>query len=322
MDARYEPSEGEAPRFSVVIPTYDRPELVARAVASVLAQDYGDFELLVVDDASLRDPAEALSRFADPRIRLIRRDRNGGAAAALNTGIDQARGELIAILGDDDEFFPTFLSATDRAFAAAPPEVGFSWSGVRVVEDTSEGERLVEEGVWRPEFRDREAALRGFLMSRRIGSNCGVTVRRRCFEEAGGFDETLRRAEDTDFFLRLVRRYDFVVIPTTEVKVHHHAGPRLTTYDGEFARSYGRILESHSDVLCSDGAAWSALYYKAGWLHYHGGDRARARSFLLRALRRRPWNVKAWAALALFELVGSRGKSLHRRLSKWKMRRA
>lgn len=306
------------PAFSVVVPTYDRPELVARAVASVLAQDFADFELLVVDDASPRDPAPSLARFDDSRLRLIRRPVNGGAAAALNTGISEAKGRLVSFLGDDDQLYPTFLGVTHEVFEQAPPSVGFTWTGVRVVEDTPEGKRLVEEGAWTPDFRDRAEAYRGFLLERRIGSNCGVTVRADALREIGGFDETMRRAEDTDFFLRLVRRHDFVAIPSTQVKVHHHAGPRLTTYDREFARSYERILETNADALAEDAGTWAALHYKLGWLHYHGGDRERGRRFLLRALRRRPWHLKSWAALALFGLFGERAKALHRRLSTWR----
>ena len=98
------PKAADNPRVSVVITTYNRASLLPRAVYSVLAQTYEDYELVIVDDCSTDDTPEVVRTFADSRIRAIRHADNMGQSAAVNTGIRLARGEYIAFLDDDDEW--------------------------------------------------------------------------------------------------------------------------------------------------------------------------------------------------------------------------
>ena len=112
------------PRVSVVIPTYNRAGLLPRAVASVLAQTWTEFELLIVDDHSTDGTPAAIARFADGRIRSFRHPRNSGQSKALNTGIGHARGDYLAFLDDDDEWLPGKLAAQVAVLDAAPSGVG------------------------------------------------------------------------------------------------------------------------------------------------------------------------------------------------------
>ncbi len=106
---------------SVIIPTYNRAALVAEAVASVLAQTWRDFEVLVVDDGSTDGTIEALAPYAS-RLRLLRRESRGGVSAARNTGIKAARGEWLAFLDSDDLWLPEKLSR-QMAYLAAHPDL-------------------------------------------------------------------------------------------------------------------------------------------------------------------------------------------------------
>ncbi len=309
------------PAISVVIPTYNRAHLLPRAIQSVLSQGFAEFELIVVDDNSTDDTPQVIETFSDPRLIYMRQARNGGAAAARNMGIRRARGQYVAFLDDDDEYLPPFLAETHRAFSLAPPSVGLSWCGIRSVEMTPTGEKNRGERLWQPAYASREQAYLAFLHSRRIGTNCGVTVRRACFETVGLFDEALPKAEDTDFLTRLVRQFDFVVIPRMLVKVHRHTGPKLTVYDHHMAAAYEHILQKNLPTLQGHPSLWAALHYKTGWLYYHAGNKARGRHFMRQALARRPFRLKAWLALLMFELFGSQAPRLHRRLSGLKMAR-
>jgi glycosyltransferase involved in cell wall biosynthesis len=301
--------------FSVVIPTYNRANLLPRAIQSVCTQTFGSFELIVVDDHSSDHTPEVVETFDDPRIVYLRQEENKGVAAARNAGIHLSRGKYIAFLDDDDEYLPTFLEQVETAFAAALPEVGFGWCGVLMVRDVQDGQEVVSETLWRPSFSTREEAYLHFLGSRRIGTNCGLTVRSSCFDSVGLFDESLRKAEDTDLLIRMAREFEFLVVPATLVKVHVHAGSRLTTYDRQMAEAYERILEKHKKTLLAHPSLRAKLQYKTGWLSYHAGNKIRGRRLLLAAIRARPWHMENWLALILFEMAQSQGPRLHRAMS-------
>ena len=102
---------------SVVIPTLDRPKLLLRAIESVLRQTYREIELIVVADRPDPDTVSAVRSMEDPRLRLILNPRPSTAAGARNIGADQATGEWIAFLDDDDEWLPNKLER-QLAFAA------------------------------------------------------------------------------------------------------------------------------------------------------------------------------------------------------------
>lgn len=111
-----------APAVSVVIPAYNAGRWLAETIGSVLGQSLGDFELIVVDDASTDDTAAVAAGIGDPRLRLIRQPRNMGVSAARNAGIEAAQGEFIAFLDADDIALPQRLEK-QVAFLRAHPEV-------------------------------------------------------------------------------------------------------------------------------------------------------------------------------------------------------
>ncbi|HEX5068200.1 MAG TPA: glycosyltransferase, partial [Myxococcota bacterium] len=106
----------ESPLLSVIVPTRDRPALLAEALASLQAQSVADFECIVVDDAGTQPAALP----DDARFRLVRRALAGGAALARNTGIEHARGRYVAFLDDDDAYVPERLTLGLEALRRAP----------------------------------------------------------------------------------------------------------------------------------------------------------------------------------------------------------
>ena len=304
-----------SPRFTVLIPTYRRAQVLERAIASVLAQSYGDFELVVVDDASPDTTREVVMRIEDPRVRYVRQETNRGVSAARNRGVAEARARIVALLDDDDEYLPTFLEKTDRVFLE-DPSIGFTWAGVRWIRDSEDGpSRVIREGLWLPSFANREAAYLGFLANRQIGTNCGLCFRREAFDRAGGFDESLSSAEDTDFLVRLAREADYRVVREVLVQVHLHGGGSLRSDSADKARVYEALLEKHREVLEDHPRLKAQLVYKVAWLSYHAGSRRDGRRHLLSAIRQRPTFLKAWLCFVVFETLGSLAPEVHRRLS-------
>jgi len=112
------------PVFSVIIPVYNRAELLKRTVGSVLRQDLADFEVLVIDDGSTDDIKSIVDDFSDGRIRY-HRQANRGASAARNAGIDLARGEYVAFLDSDDVYLPHHLATMHALLLATPGAVAY-----------------------------------------------------------------------------------------------------------------------------------------------------------------------------------------------------
>jgi glycosyltransferase involved in cell wall biosynthesis len=103
---------------------YNRARFIGRALASCLGQDDGDFEIVVVDDASSDGSPEVVRDVGDPRIRLICHETNRGVSPSRNTGLEVARGEWCVFLDSDDELLPGALARIRRRAVAASREVG------------------------------------------------------------------------------------------------------------------------------------------------------------------------------------------------------
>ena len=192
------PFQDMMPLVSVIITTYNRTVMVREAVASVLAQTFGDFEIIVVDDGGTDGTPEALATFRDVRVR--RHPRRRGVSAARNTGIAAARGEWLAFLDSDDLWLPDKL-ARQMAYLAARPRLKLCQTD----------ETWVRRGVRvnKPAAHAKTGG-RIFLASlaRCLVSPSAVVLHRQLFQDHGGFDENLPAAEDYDLWLRLSWRYE------------------------------------------------------------------------------------------------------------------
>lgn len=199
-----------APAVSVILPTVSRVDFLARAIDSVLAQTYDDLEVVVVVDGPSPATASFVSGHPDPRVRLVQRERNGGVAAARNTGLAATRGRYVALLDDDDLWLPHKLER----------QVPLLEAGHDVVHSllyVGDGDGNVFEAPTRRGFRlFREVAAAGYpyvWLLRRSGYQIGTfVIRRECFEVVGGFDPSLPSIDDLDLVHRLRRRYELTLV--------------------------------------------------------------------------------------------------------------
>lgn len=220
MEGGMQPSVGEGPRVSVIMPCYNAEATVVCAIVSVQAQTLADWELIVVDDGSADDSAALVAAIGDPRIVLVRQA-NGGSAAARNRGLREARGELIAFLDADDTWHRTFLVRMAEALGRCPDAVlaYCGWQNLGL--PGGRGAPFVPPDY---DSRDRAETLLG---------GCrwpihGVLVRRPAIERSGGFDERLQAAVDYDLWLRVAHEGALVRVPEVLAYYHHHAGEQIT----------------------------------------------------------------------------------------------
>lgn len=181
------------PSVSVVIPTYNRWPMVREAVDSVLAQTFGDFELIVVDDGSADGTAQRLAGYS-PRLRVLRQPRRG-VAAARNVGVRDSAGAIVAFLDSDDLWQRRKLEA-QVAFMTARPEVRIC----QTEEIWIRGGRRIN-----PKTRHRKPSGDIFRPSLELClvSPSAVMMTRELFEQVGGFDEAFTVCEDYDLWLRI-----------------------------------------------------------------------------------------------------------------------
>ncbi len=197
----------DIPDITVVLATYDRVSCLPRAIASVLAQEGCSFEVIIVDDASQDGTGDYLATLSDPRIRIIRADRNGGPSAARNIGIRAARAEIVAFLDSDDAYLARRLAAPLSAFAADPELVCALSSSIRHDRDGRRETRIPQVRLSREAF---EWAMTCDLVPVETTS---ITLRRSAALAAGGFCERLRLAEDREFLIRLGRHGTAELLP-------------------------------------------------------------------------------------------------------------
>lgn len=190
------------PEVTVVITTYRRAALLKDAIRSVLAQTFSDFELVVVDDASLDDTEKVVRSFGDRRISYIRHETNKGDAAAKNTGIRSAKGKYIITLDDDDLMAPNALEALVDKIRGTGQDTGgaYGWSWW-----TYEHGKTLK--VLAP---TREASFQRIL-SEQLFTN--ILLKGEVFEKVGLYDESLKSNYDHDFYLRLSKAYKLEVFP-------------------------------------------------------------------------------------------------------------
>ncbi len=188
---------------SVVIPVYNGEDFLAEAVESVLRQTEDDFELIVVDDGSTDRTPEVCRAFGDS-LRYMRKD-NGGCASAFNHGIARSRGELVAVHNHDDLWLPRKLEVQMEVMRETGCDLVFTDAADFAGEPPGPGETRRR--------RSRRKARRrgsGDMLYELLGGNVIPAVtplfRRSCFDAAGGFDESLRNAEDYDLWLRMAAR--------------------------------------------------------------------------------------------------------------------
>jgi glycosyltransferase involved in cell wall biosynthesis len=184
-------------KVTVLIAVRDGLPWVREAIESVLAQTFPDFELLLVDDASSDGTPEAAEVYGDPRIRVLRNERNLGQVPSLNRGLREARGEYVARLDADDVCLPERLER-QVVVLDADDSVALVGTWLDVVDERG---RLW--GKLRGHVRDFPEFVFAILADRYPWGHPSLMFRRDVVLELGGYDETLAPSEDKDLYRRL-----------------------------------------------------------------------------------------------------------------------
>ena len=278
------------PKVSVIITTHNRADMLPRAVDSVLAQTFNDYEIIIVDDCSTDDTQDVIAKFDDPRVRSLRHEVNKRQAAAINTGIADARGECIAFLDDDDEWLPAKLERQTALLDSSPPNVGLVYGWLDEVNGST--------GRVTPSYRNTiEGDVFDNLLALEIPSPTStLLVRASVAREVNGFDPRLRRHIDNDFICRISQRYHLAALPEVVARNHiDHGRGRISGGNPESMSNAVGYLRTHIDrfarELDSRPKARAAVLRRLSSLEMALGNRRTALSALANAARLDPLGV-------------------------------
>lgn len=219
------------PAISIVIPSYNCEKYIAETINGVLAQTYGDFEVLVVDDGSTDCTRDIVSSFGPP-VRLITQV-NSGVCVARNRGVKEAKGEFICFLDHDDYWFPDKLALQIDAMRRHP-ECGVVYANFILWNQDAKGNFPASSSFDLANYPDGEDPEYSGWIYHQFLLDCWMLTstamfRREVFERCGTFDETLPYSEDWDLWLRISREYPFLKLrrPNTLYRQHSQQGNRV-----------------------------------------------------------------------------------------------
>jgi len=276
--------------ISVVLPTYNRAGTLARAVASVLQQDYRELELIVVDDGSTDATPVVLGAIDDPRLRALRLAQNSGPSAARNRGVEEARGAWVAFHDSDDEWLPGHLRRLLDAAQRLGPDYGLITCCTSCPEDDTFSYK-----VWPDRAAVSDAAD---LLLHSLPGTPTWLARRAELLRAGGFDTGLRNFEDWELALRL-SEFTRIGLVNEVLYLNHRTPGSLFANEAAYAQALGVVLARHRGKWARnprDLAMYQAIIGHKAFLF---GSRGEGRRWFCRAIATAPTAPRAWLSLGM-----------------------
>ncbi len=305
--------------ISVIIPLYNKAASVGRTLRAVLAQTYGDFEVVVVDDGSTDGGADVVRSVGDGRIHLVSQA-NAGVSAARNRGVREARGEFVAFLDADDEWFPDYLEAQHCLTQKYPQCAVFATSyAIRPA-----GGEDAPAVLRRLPFEGEDGVLTNYFEVAACSHpplwTSAVMVRRAAMDAIGGFPVGIRSGEDLLTWARLAVRYDIAycrrplaVFVNDAALFNDDQKTRSPEADDAVGRELASLCAAHPGV--SGLRAYVALWHKMrARIFLDKGARGAALGECVRAMRFRP-SLKVWVFFLLALLPSCLSHRIMHRLS-------
>lgn len=246
------------PLVSVIVPAYNRADVISRAINSVLAQTLQDFEIIVIDDGSIDQTADVVDRMPD--VRLIRHNSNLGAAVARNSGIQVARGEWIAFLDSDDLWMPEKLERQIQLLASVPESIKACVTSLVI--EYSNG------GIFEKRLRTASNWYRELMMRCNLSPGATLMVSRKAFDQVGYLDTALSRYEDWDWLLRYAHSgWPIVVLDQPLARVFRSSAPNSAT----MIQTTKYFVDKHTRDFMEEGWFYGRKAIAKRWLEvaYH-----------------------------------------------------
>ena len=268
--------------LSIIIPTYNRPDLLPRAVNSALAQTLENLEVIVVDDCS----SKLVNLPEHPRLRIIRLPENKGGSAARNIGTEAAKGQWINFLDDDDELLPHMAEVSLKALQQSSllKPVG-AISGIEVV--NHEG-KVIKTRIPPTLPRGSHYGLEEIEPNQSFLCKQTLIVEKEVLLSIGGFDESLPSRIHTDLFLRLNLVCSLLGIDRLGYRLYKHDGFQISSDPTRRQAGFDRIVEKHQKIFQAHKKMYANFIYEQVIKSYQMGQSKAGLKNLIRAIKVSP----------------------------------
>ena len=275
---------------SVIIPVYNRENMIGNAIESVLSQSHSNLELMVIDDGSTDNTKDILKSFDDDRIVLIETNHNG-AYVARNIGIENSRGEYLAFLDSDDVWLPGKLQK--QVVVAKNNHVDFVFTNGYILKESESGYRMyLAIKADSDRYRGKRYAE---LLRQDFIATSSVMLKRNIIDDVGYFIAENRGVLDYEMWLRIARKYeiDFMVEPLFLYKSHSNSlsGNRvarlhdlLYVYNLQEKWCTQNGLKNERKIV---RGSISRTFMKLGLFYYNTRKGSTARKYFVKALTSR-----------------------------------
>lgn len=203
--------------ISICIPVYNMQDCIVRAIESALAQQYDNFEVLVIDNRSTDETYARASAVKDDRLRIVQNDSNLGAYGNHNQCLTLARGEWIKFLHGDDELLPNCLAEFAKVLPSCPNDIALlACAAIRLDENDQEFGRTASAGRL---FIMKRATRQLTIQGNMIGTPTMTLIHKERFQKIGSFDRSMEPASDGDAWINLMKNYPSAIFPACLVKL-------------------------------------------------------------------------------------------------------
>jgi len=270
------------PKVSVIIPTKNRAHYLFSAIQSVLRQTFNDFEIIVVDAASIDNTREVVGKFDDKRIRYVRLEKDRGQSASRNIGIRCSRGEFIAFLDDDDLWTPSKLEKQLRIISKNP-KIGLVYTGSLLFEGN-----VKALGYQVPSIKGN--VFPHIMKMNYIGTCSSVLIRKECFDKVGLFDENLMGSEDFDLWIRIAKYYEIDYLSELSTLYRFHK-KRISIDLDRILKAEKLMFKKYSKELETLRKIRGFWHYRIGALYCNSGNMTEGRKEFIKAINNDPRSV-------------------------------
>jgi glycosyltransferase involved in cell wall biosynthesis len=309
-------------KVSVVIPTYNRAYIIRDALESALAQTHKDYEIIIVDDGSTDNTRELVESYGNAKIRYVRHEQNRGCSAACNTGIAEARGELVGFLDSDDCWKPDYLER-QVGFFLRHPQVSAVFTDVEIVGDRGTIPSLIALMKRFQKVLERKPKAEEYILDGQDIYLClleevpikptALVTRREIYAKAGTFDESWPSGTDWALFLRIFRTGSFGYIHRALAIQRRTADATHMIFREKDKLYLLDVFLKEREKLKDDPEAMAAVNRgilghcnDLGWDYLHAGQRKKSLAAYMQGFRETRKSVMLLRAACVYMPLGVR----------------